>query len=129
MHPGSGRSATPGVHKGIVGWTSDDTAILFGMTTYAISEVEVLDEAAAQRYREPAAASLARHGGRYLARGAQPEVPEGHWPAQQRIVVLEFPSMEQLRNRYACADYAEALAVRETARTRRLLFVDGITGQ
>jgi uncharacterized protein (DUF1330 family) len=99
------------------------------MTAYAISEVEVLDETAAQRYRELASASVARHGGRYLARGAQPEVPEGHWPAHQRVVVLEFPSMDQLRNWYASADYAEALAVREMALTRRLLFVDGITGQ
>jgi uncharacterized protein (DUF1330 family) len=96
------------------------------MSAYAISEVEVLDEAAGQRYRELAAASVARHGGRYLARGARPDVPEGDWPAEQRVVVVEFPSMEQLRTWYASADYAEALAVRETALARRLLFVDGV---
>jgi hypothetical protein len=33
--------------------------------------------------------------------------------------------MERLRAWYASADYAEALAVRQTALDRRLLFVDG----
>jgi hypothetical protein len=33
--------------------------------------------------------------------------------------------MERLQDWYASADYAEALAVRQTARDRRLLFVDG----
>jgi uncharacterized protein (DUF1330 family) len=32
------------------------------MTAYAISEVEMLDETQGQRYRELAAASIARHG-------------------------------------------------------------------
>jgi uncharacterized protein (DUF1330 family) len=40
------------------------------MTAYVISDVEVLNETHAQRYRELAAASIARHGGRYLVRGA-----------------------------------------------------------
>jgi hypothetical protein len=42
------------------------------VTAYAISEVEVLDESQGQRYRELAATSITRHGGRYLVRGAQP---------------------------------------------------------
>lgn len=47
------------------------------MSAYVISEVEVLDEAQGQRYRELAAASIARYGGRYIVRGGEPEVPEG----------------------------------------------------
>jgi len=39
--------------------------------------------------------------------------------------MVEFPSMDELRSWYASADYAEALAVRETAMTRRLLFLPG----
>ncbi|MGH3550301.1 MAG: DUF1330 domain-containing protein [Pseudonocardiaceae bacterium] len=96
------------------------------MPAYVISEVEIFDESQGQRYRDLAAASIARHGGRYLVRGAQPEVPEGRWPATQRLVVVEFPTMDRLRSWYASADYAEALAVAETALTRRLLFVPGV---
>ena len=51
------------------------------MAAYAISEVEVLDEAQAQRYRELAEASIAQYGGRYLVRGARPQVPEGAGPS------------------------------------------------
>ncbi|MGA9311420.1 MAG: DUF1330 domain-containing protein [Pseudonocardiaceae bacterium] len=99
------------------------------MTAYAISEVEMLDEAQAQRYRELASASIARYGGRYLVRGAAPEVPEGEWPTRQRVVVVEFASMEQLQRWYDSAEYAEALAVRQTALNRRLLFVNGVGTQ
>jgi len=41
-------------------------------------------------------------------------------------VVVEFPTMEILQSWYRSTDYAEALAVRETALTRRLLFVQGV---
>lgn len=96
------------------------------MAAYVISEVEILDETQGQRYRDLAAESIARHGGRYIVRGVRPEVPEGDWAAAQRVVVVEFPTMEQLRAWYASDDYAEALAIRDTALTRRLLFVDGV---
>jgi uncharacterized protein (DUF1330 family) len=95
------------------------------MAAYAISEVEVLDEAQAERYRELAAASIAQYGGRYIVRGARPQVPEGEWPLDERVVIVEFPSMARLREWYASSEYAEALAIRQTALARRLLFVEG----
>lgn len=96
------------------------------MPAYAISEVEIIDEVQGQRYRELAAASIAQYGGRYVVRGAEPEVPEGQWPAARRVVIIEFATMEQLHRWYGSAEYAEALAVRQTALRRTLLFVDGI---
>jgi uncharacterized protein (DUF1330 family) len=99
------------------------------MPAYVISEVEILDEAQGRRYRELSAASIALHGGRYIVRGADPEVPEGEWPGAQRVVVVEFPTMERLRSWYESSDYAEALEVRQTALTRRLLFVEGVINQ
>src|SRR6201995_1378292 len=85
----------------------------------------MLDETQGRRYRELAAGSIARHGGRYLVRGAVPVVAHGDWPADGRIIVVEVPSMERLGAGSASADSAEALAVRQTALDRRLLFVDG----
>jgi uncharacterized protein (DUF1330 family) len=95
------------------------------MPAYVISEVEILDEALGQRYRDLAAASVALHGGRYIVRGGQPEVPEGQWPAQQQLVVVEFPTMQGLHDWYGSAEYAQALALRQSALERRLLFVEG----
>lgn len=47
-------------------------------------------------------------------------------PAPQAIVIAEFPTMARAREWYRSPEYAEALAIRPKALTRRLLFVEGI---
>ncbi|MEA2615697.1 MAG: hypothetical protein QOE72_1480 [Chloroflexota bacterium] len=100
------------------------------MTVYMISQVEVLDAEAWQRYREIAAPAIARHGGEYVVRGATPEVVEGDWappnPERQQIIVVAFPTMEALHGWYRSADYAPALAIRRTAVRRRMVVVRGV---
>lgn len=97
------------------------------MAAYVISEVEVLDEGAAERYKEFAAAAIAAYGGRYLVRGAQAEVAEGGG-ARGRLVIIEFPTLERAREWYQSPEYAKALDYRDAALRRRLIFVDGLTG-
>jgi uncharacterized protein (DUF1330 family) len=96
------------------------------MAAYVISEVEVLDEASFEQYRSRAAASIEQHGGRYLVRAALPEAAEGDWPHQRRLVIVEFPDRDTLYRWYSSDEYAEALAYRDRALNRRLLFVDGV---
>jgi uncharacterized protein (DUF1330 family) len=96
------------------------------MAAYVISEVEVLDETLADRYRALAQSAIARYGGRYLVRGAAPDAVEGEWPPRRRLVIVEFPDLETARRWYASPEYAEALAVRRGALDRRLLFVEGL---
>ena len=95
------------------------------MPAYVISEVEAKDAAGFEAYRAIAAQTIAQYGGRYLVRGGAPELVEGG-PSPKAIVVVEFPSMERLREWYASAEYAEALKVRVTALERRLMFVEGV---
>ena len=96
------------------------------MSAYVLPEVEILDESAAVSYRTLAASSIAAYGGRYLARAAEAQVVEG--PATTRkMVIVEFPSMQRLRDWYASAEYAEALTYRDVALHRRLMFVEGVT--
>src|SRR6266700_7628557 len=95
------------------------------MSAYVISELEVRDPVAIETYRSVAAKSIAHYGGRYLVRGGAAEVAEGGPPVKS-IVVVEFPSMERLREWYASPEYAEALKVRQTALDRRLIFVEGV---
>ena len=87
------RRLGPGWLRGVTGCVgrprADDN---WDMPAHVISEVEMLDETQGQRYRELAAASIARDGGRYLARGVLPEVPEGDWQATRRVVIVEFPT-------------------------------------
>ncbi|MBH5402274.1 DUF1330 domain-containing protein [Bradyrhizobium sp. CNPSo 4010] len=95
------------------------------MAAYVISEVEARDPAAFEAYRALAAKTIAQYGGRYLVRGGQAELLEGG-PAPKAIVIVEFPTMAQLKEWYASAEYAEALELRASALQRRLLFVEGV---
>jgi uncharacterized protein (DUF1330 family) len=92
---------------------------------YVISEVEIVEESLAERYRELAAASIAEYGGRYLVRGAAANVVEGA-PTERRVVIVEFPSLERAKAWYESAQYAPARQLRATALDRRLTFVEGV---
>jgi len=75
-------------------------------------------------YRDLAAQSIERHGGRYLVRGGDQEVLEGEWsPA---TIIVEFPTIEAARSWYDSSDYAEALRYRDGALERDLVLVEGI---
>jgi uncharacterized protein (DUF1330 family) len=95
------------------------------MSAYVISEVDVRDPAGFETYRTIAAKAIAQYGGRYLVRGGAASIAEGG-PSPKNIIVVEFPSMEKLRQWYASPEYAEALKVRQTALDRRLIFVEGV---
>ena len=95
------------------------------MSAYVISEVDVRDPAGFETYRTIAAKAIAQYGGRYLVRGSAASTAEGGPPAKN-IIVVEFPSMEKLRQWYASPEYAEALKVRQTALDRRLIFIEGV---
>jgi uncharacterized protein (DUF1330 family) len=97
------------------------------MSAYVISDLEVRDPVLVERYRSLAQASIAKYGGRYLARGGTIEPVEGGW-TPKNIVIVEFPTMEKAREWYRSPDYAQALAVRRDALDRRLIFVDGVPG-
>lgn len=95
------------------------------MAAYILSEVEFLNEARANEYRMRAAASIAAHGGRYLARGAVPTVLEGA-ETGRRWVMVEFPSRDRAEAWYRSSEYAEALKFRDEALERRLILIDGV---
>jgi uncharacterized protein (DUF1330 family) len=95
------------------------------MSAYLISEVDVHDAAGFESYRTIAAGTIAQYGGRYLVRGGAASLAEGE-PPPKNIIVVEFPSMERLREWYASPEYEEALKFRRTSIDRRLIFVEGV---
>jgi len=94
------------------------------MAAYVIAEVEVIDPAAYEDYRKLVPPALAKYGGKFLVRGGAVETKEGGWQPR-RLVVLEFPSMEQARKWYHSPEYAPALAIRQKAARSKLLLVEG----
>jgi uncharacterized protein (DUF1330 family) len=58
-------------------------------------------------------------------RGGEVETAEGDWKPK-RFVILEFPSMEQLRNFYDSPEYVKARKIRQSASKSNLIFVRGV---
>lgn len=92
------------------------------MAAYVIGEVEIIKPDAMKPYGPLIIASVKKFGGRYLARGAKPEVLEGG-PAHN-ILIIEFDNAETARRWYASPEYQAAKAVRQGASHLRLLLVD-----
>jgi uncharacterized protein (DUF1330 family) len=94
------------------------------MAGYVIVEVEVTDPAIYEDYRKRAPATIAQYSGKYLVRGGAVDKKEGDWEPK-RLVVLEFPSLEQARKWYASPEYAPLRAMRLKAARSKLLLVEG----
>jgi Uncharacterized conserved protein len=94
------------------------------MSAYVIGEIEVTDAAVYEDYRKQVAATVQNHGGRFVVRGGKVEALEGGW-APKRLVVLEFPSMEQAQKWYRSSEYAPLITLRQRASRGKLILVEG----
>jgi uncharacterized protein (DUF1330 family) len=97
------------------------------MSAYLIANLRVKDPVRFGEYRDKVAPMIARFGGRYLIRGGAVTPLEGE-PKLDRVVVLEFPSMEKLRAFYDSADYAPLIKLRQAATDGDVALVEGYAG-
>jgi uncharacterized protein (DUF1330 family) len=95
------------------------------MAAYVIADVEVTDPELYDRYRKEVPATVAAHGGRFVARGGEVQALEGGW-SPKRIVILEFPSMAKLRAWYDSAEYRPLIEMRQRASKGKLIAVEGV---
>jgi len=95
------------------------------MAAYLIANLQVKDPERFNQYREQVSPMITRWGGRYLVRGGAVQVVEGD-PGLHRLVILEFPSMERLREWYHSAEYAPLLALRSASAACDVAFVEGV---
>jgi uncharacterized protein (DUF1330 family) len=95
------------------------------MPAYVIVEMTVTDPAGIGEYRRQAEASVAAMGGRFLVRGGKCEVLDGEWKPQ-RIVVIEFPSLEQAKLWRTSPEYGRACEIRNRAATTQMIAVEGL---
>lgn len=94
------------------------------MSAYVIGEIEVTDAAAYDEYRKQVLATIEKYGGRFLVRGGDVEPLEGGW-SPKRIVVLEFPSLQQARTWYRSPEYAPLIKLRQKGSRGKLIAVQG----
>ncbi|GGJ41140.1 DUF1330 domain-containing protein [Deinococcus roseus] len=95
------------------------------MPAYVIVNTRVSDPVKIQHYRDLAQQSVHKHGGRYVVRGGPLLVLEGEYHPE-RLVVLEFDSLEHIRQWYASEDYLQAKAAREGIAQFDMIAVEGL---
>ena len=94
------------------------------MAAYIIADVTVTDPAAMEEYRKRVPATLVKYGGRFIVRGGAHQTVEGDWKPN-RLVILEFPSMDQARRWYGSEEYREPKAMRLRAGRTNVVLVEG----
>ena len=94
------------------------------MAAYVIADIQVTDPAGYEPYKPLALASIARFGGRFLARGGKAMLLEGQ-PAPERIVVIEFADAAAAQRWYDSAEYQAALKIRQANSQGRVILVEG----
>ena len=94
------------------------------MPSYIVVEVTVNDPVAYEQYKQLAAPTLVRYGGRYLVRGGAAETLEGRW-TPRRLVVLEFANTQWARDWWSSPEYAAAKALRQSCASTEMILVEG----
>ena len=81
------------------------------------------DQAAFEGYRSKVDATIQQYGGRALTRGAG-EVLEGD--RQPRLIIMEFPSVEQARAWYDSPEYRPLRDLRQRLAETVIVMADGL---
>lgn len=95
------------------------------MAAYFIATIDVIDPVGFEEYRKLVPATIEKYGGRYLVRGGALETLEGT-SEPKRVVVLEFPSLEQAKRWYRSEEYRGPLALRLKTAQTDLILVEGV---
>jgi uncharacterized protein (DUF1330 family) len=96
------------------------------MPAYVIASVtEAWDQDALVQYREGNTEAVAKHGGRFVARGGRHAILEGDY-APLRVVIIEFPDLDAARGWYESGDYAPLRELRRGASKTDIYVVEGV---
>ena len=94
------------------------------MAAYVIADVTITDPPGFEDYRQMVPATIAKYGGKFMARGGQMEKLEGTWEPK-RLVIIEFESAERAKQWWASEDYREAKALRQRTAQTNLIVIEG----
>ena len=95
------------------------------MTAYLIAKIEITDWEQYQEYMKVTPGIIAQFGGRFLSRGGEKVTLEGP-EENRRVVLLEFPSLEQAQAFYHSPEYEAAKQIRARAATAQFIAIDGV---
>jgi uncharacterized protein (DUF1330 family) len=95
------------------------------MPAYVIALITVTDPEGYEEYKALAPATIAKYGGKYVARGGRQELLEGDLEVN-RISLLEFESLEQAKRWWSSPEYEEAKPIRQRTASSSLIVVEGL---
>ncbi|HEY2625693.1 MAG TPA: DUF1330 domain-containing protein [Candidatus Udaeobacter sp.] len=95
------------------------------MCAYVIVEIDIVDPAGYEEYKQLASATVEKYGGKYIIRGGAVETLEGDWNPK-RIVVLQFDSIQRAKEWLNSEDYREPRKMRHRTARTRMVVVEGV---
>ena len=95
------------------------------MLAYVIVEVAIDDPVLYEEYKKLTPSAVAAYDGQFIVRGGQTFSMEGDWNPE-RIVVLEFPSVERAKEWWESEGYSKAKAIRQRAARTKMIIVQGV---
>ena len=95
------------------------------MAGYIVADIEITDPTEYQTYAKQTAATLERYGGKFLVRGGNAETLEGDWKTK-RLVIIEFPSVEQAKAWYSSPEYSSIIGIRHRSAISKMLLVQSV---
>ncbi|MFM9943813.1 MAG: DUF1330 domain-containing protein [Bacteroidia bacterium] len=94
------------------------------MAAYVIVEITVTDSQEYEEYKKLSTAALAAFDGKFVVRGGKTETLEGDWKPE-RIVVLEFPTVEIAKEWWNSDIYSKAKAIRHRTAKSKMIVAEG----
>ena len=94
------------------------------MPAYVVVDLDVTNPDIFDQYRQLVPDTIAKYSGKYLIRGGKYTNLEGTWQPS-RLVVIEFPSIEQARKWYDSEEYRGPKALRFQCANTNALLVEG----
>jgi len=95
------------------------------MSAYLVCMVKVDDPETYRKYTAHTPGLISKYGGRFLVRGGKVDAVEGP-PFGDRLVLLEFPSKEVVREFYNSPEYQEIMGFRHESSESVFLLADGV---
>jgi len=96
------------------------------MSAYIVVDTQLTDPELYEQYKLRAKPLAEQFGGTYLARGGPMVVKESDLWSPTRMVLIEFPSVQQARDFYESPQYRELLGIGRKAARRTLVILEGL---
>jgi uncharacterized protein (DUF1330 family) len=94
------------------------------LPAYIIIEIEIIDKELYSDYIRRVRPIVEKYGGCYLARGGKVTPLAGDW-SPERIVLIEFPSLAELKQCFDSQEYKAVAPLREQSTHGKAIIVEG----